>query len=49
MEEWKLFCQEILKKIHDIDKKMQWEEIEPEWWLHMQEVGKLVRNIPDKR
>jgi hypothetical protein len=42
-EEWDKLKAEILKKTEEIDKKTPWlGEREPEWWLQMKKVQRVV-------
>ncbi len=42
-EQWASLKEEVLEKIEAIDKDTPWQECEPEWWLEMMEVDRVVR------
>jgi hypothetical protein len=40
--EWVSFCKDSLKSIEDINRETPWAGSEPEWWLEMMEVKRLL-------
>jgi len=42
MEKWKHLCEEILVKIDEINHETVWQDVEPDWWLHMMEVRRTI-------
>jgi hypothetical protein len=41
-QEWEKLRQEILSRIHEIDAATGWASVEPDWWLHMQDVARAA-------
>jgi len=41
-ERWETLKEEMAKKIKAIDEDTPWQETEPEWWLEMTDVERLL-------
>jgi hypothetical protein len=49
-QKWEIFREEVTARINEIDKETPWSETEPEWWLQMMEVQKLInKNIRNNK
>lgn len=44
---YKWFLDSTLSEIRWVDEKTPWYEKEPEWWLNMKEIERLVRAKKD--
>ena len=39
---WLDLCEKVINKIDKIDDETPWQETEPEWWIHMQDVRRAL-------
>jgi hypothetical protein len=42
-QKWESLKQSVIQQITEIDKETPWQDYEPEWWLEMMNIQKLMR------